>query len=226
MSKHPILPILLVCLSIAAAAPADDWSFAIGAGPFTFGKFAEKSQIAGTPGSTTSTIKTSLSAGTRAGGFVDIERGFSERFAIRLEGSFTRAPLTVKTGSGGSGVEVGTGDIAVTSVILPLVFRVNPHGAFRFHIMGGPAFASYDIRRAASAEATNFLFDGSRSRYGIAGGGGIAWWLGPRLAVEGQIVDIVTSSPIERQEFTTATRGVSIPRTQNIQTTVGLRLRF
>ncbi len=226
MTKRLILPLLLLCCSLASGpAVAEDWSIAIGSGPFLFGKFGEKTQIAGTPDST-SNIKTSLSAATRAGGFVDIEHGFSDRFAVRLEGSFTRSPLLVRTGSGQSGVELGTGDISVTSIILPLVFRVNPRGAIRFHVMGGPAFASYNLRRTASAQNSNFLFEGARGRYGISGGAGVAWWLGPHIAVEGQITDIVTSSPITREEFTVATRGVSIPRPQNVHTTVALRYRF
>lgn len=225
MIKGPILPLIVLCCSLAGTSSAGDWSVAVGSGPFLFGQFARKSLIAGTPESTTK-ITTSLSAATRAGGTVDVEHGFSDRFAVRLESSFTKAPLSVKTGSGRGGVELGTGDISVTSVILPLVFRINPRGAFRFHLMGGPAFANYDVRRTASAQASNFLFGGSRGQYGVAGGAGLGWWLGQHIAVEGQIVDIVTSSPIARQEFTVATRGVSIPRPKNVHTTLALRYRF
>jgi hypothetical protein len=225
MTRLQILPLIALGCLFPLSSPAGDWSMAVGSGPFVFGKFAERAQIAGTPESTTR-ITTSLSAATRAGGLIDIEHGFSDRFALRLEGSFTRAPLSVKTGSGRSGVTVGTGEISVTSLILPLVFRINPRGAFRFHIMGGPAFANYDLRRTASGQTSSFLFEGSRGRYGVAGGGGLSWWFGRHFAIEGQITDIVTSSPVAREEFSTATRGVTIPRPQNVHTTLGLRYQF
>jgi len=224
MIKPPILPVFLLCCSLATSLAAEDWSVAIGSGPFLFGKFAQMTLLAGTPESA-SRITTSLSASTRAGGLIDVEHGFSDRFAIRLESSFTKAPLSVKSGSG-SGVEIGTGDISVTTITLPLVFRINPRGAFRFYLMAGPAFANYAIRRAGSAQASDFLFEGSRGRYGITGGAGLGWWFGQHVGIEGQIADIITSSPIAREEFSVATRGVSIPRPQNVHTTLALRYRF
>jgi hypothetical protein len=224
MTRQTILSALLLCSSIAAPIAADDWSVAIGTGPFLFGKFAQKSQIAGTPESTTN-ITTSLSAATRAGGLAEIRYGFSDRFAIALESSFSKAPLSERTGSGHSGVDLETAKISVTTLALPIVFRINPRGAFRFHLMGGPAFANYNLRRTPGAPP-NFLFEGSRGRYGFTGGAGLGWWFGEHIGIEGQIADIITSSPIAREEFSVATRGVSIPRLQNVHTTIALRYRF
>ena len=36
----------------------------------------------------------------------------------------------------------------------PLILRINPHGAFRFHLLGGPAYALYDVHRISAGGVT------------------------------------------------------------------------
>ena len=58
-------------------------------------------------------------------------------------------------------------------------------------------------------------------------GGGVAWWMGQRFALEGEVDDIVTSSPFRRSDFSTSTfGGLKIPKTHNVHSTVGIRYRF
>lgn len=218
---------LLVLLAAAfAAAPgrAQNWSLGVATGPFVFGDFVRRTMPIGNEGgSSTQTLK--LSASTRAGLSVDLERSLNERFAIRAEGTFTRAPLAIK-GSTGSGVPLDAGDINVGTFMLPLVMRINPNGAFRFHVLAGPAYAAYRITRRSNASLTINEFVGTRSRWGAAAGAGLAWHWNDRFAVEGQIADISTSSPFDRNDFPRALGTVKIPRPHNVHTTVGLRVRF
>jgi hypothetical protein len=218
---------LLFLALISLPLTAGDWSLGVASGPFLFGKFAERSQLAGNLEDRT-VLKTSLSAATRAGLEVDLERRLNDYFAIRAQASFTDAPLALKTKSGGtsSGIPLDAGRIRVTTFVVPLVVQINPRGAFRFHILGGPAYASYDIRRTAG-QSSSTLFSGSRGRFGGAAGAGIAWWWSGRFGIEGQILDIVTSSPLDQSEFaTTAAHNVHIPKPQNVHTTLGIRYRF
>ena len=67
---------------------------------------------------------------------------------------------------------------------------------------------------------------GTRGRWGAVGGGGVAWWLGPRFAIEGEADDIVTASPFRRSDFATGLGSLKIPKTHNVHTTVGIRYRF
>jgi hypothetical protein len=53
----------------------------------------------------------------------------------------------------------------------------------------------------------------------------VAWWVSDRFAVEGNISDIVTSSPFDREDFPDVP-GFDIPRPHNVHTTVGVRWRF
>ena len=69
------------------------------------------------------------------------------------------------------------------------------------------------------------LFPGTRNRWGIAAGAGVGWWFSNRIAAEGQVTDIDTASPFEKSDFA-APALVKIPRTHNVHTTLGLRLRF
>jgi hypothetical protein len=112
----------------------------------------------------------------------------------------------------------------VTTASVPIVIRFNQRGTFRFHVMGGPAYAMYDITRVTPAQSTG-AFQGTRSQWGGAAGGGVGWWFSDRFAVEGQIVDIITSSPFHREELG-ASEGIKIPKPQNVHTTVGVRVRF
>lgn len=218
-------------LAIAAAAAvslpaaAQNWSVGVGSGPFVFGDFVKRTMTVSTEsGSSRQTIN--LSAATRAGLSVDLERSLGDRFAIRAEGTFTRAPLTVK-GNGGDGVSLDAGDINVGTFMLPLVVRINPRGSFRFHVLAGPAYAAYRITRRPNASLTISEFVGTRSRWGYAAGAGLGWYWSNRFGVEGQISDISTSSPFERDDFPrSGFATIDIPRPHNVHTTVGLRYRF
>lgn len=202
-------------------AKADNWSIGGATGAFVFGDFYERRLRIGA-GTQTAEIVTTLSAATRAGLAVDLERRFSPRFAIRFEGTFTEAPIGLK-GDDDNFVEIEAGEVRVTTVMIPLVLNINTGGAFRFHVLAGPAYAIYDIERRS---APSTAFDGTRSKFGGAGGVGLALWLSDRFALEGQILDIITSSPFDRSDFPPTTSGLDIPNTQNVHTTLGVRLRF
>ena len=214
---------LVLCAAVSTCVEAQDWSFGAGAGAFVFGTFVKRTLHTQTElGTGTQTTK--LSAQTRAGLSADIERSFAGRWAVRLEGTFTHAPLAVKASGGANTLNAGTMNVA--TAMLPIVFRINPNGTFRFHIMGGPAYAEYHV--SPSSAASNLRpFSGNRGRFGFAAGGGVDWQLTHQFAIEGQITDISTSSPFERSDFpTTSIVTIDIPRTQNVHTTVGIRYRF
>src|SRR5260370_39140804 len=99
MSKtlRALLPFLLLA---TLPATAEDWSVGAGTGPFAFGKFAVRSVRASTGEPGTQVSKLKLTAATRPGLVVDIERTFNDRFALRLQGTFTDSPLAVKPESG------------------------------------------------------------------------------------------------------------------------------
>lgn len=214
-----LFPLLVLC---APSVLAQDWSIGGSTGAFIFGDFYKRTLRIATGGSESAEIVTTLSAATRAGLAVDIERRFNSRFAMRLEGAFTEAPIALK-GDDDDFVEIEAGEVRVTTFMLPLVVNINTGGAFRFHVLAGPAYAIYDIERRGSPSTA---FEGSRSEFGGAGGVGLAWWLSDRFALEAQVLDIITSSPFDRSDFPATTRGLDIPNTQNIHTTLGARLRF
>jgi hypothetical protein len=217
--------LLLLVLCIATPAEAQNWSVGVGSGPFVFGHFVRRTTRVATPeGSATQTV--TLSAATRAGLSVDIERSFSDRFAVRLEGSFTRAPLAVKGDDRqDDAVDIPAGDIDVATVMLPLVLRINPRGTFRFHIMGGPAAAAYTIRTRTNAAGSIPIFRGTRTEFGGAFGGGMAWQWSERFAIEGTIIDINTSSPFRKDEIG-GLGSVEIERPDNLHSILGIRYRF
>lgn len=217
--------LLLLLLCIAAPAEAQNWSVGVGSGPFVFGHFVRRTARVATPeGSATQT--STLSAATRAGLAVDIERSFGERFAVRLEGAFTRAPLAVKGDERqDDAVEISAGDIDVATLMLPLVVRINPRGTFRFHVMGGPAAAAYTIRTRPNAAGSIPVFRGTRTEWGAALGAGMAWQWNERFAVEGSIVDVNTASPFRKDEMG-GLGSVEIERPDNLHSTVGIRYRF
>ena len=136
------------------------------------------------------------------------------------------APLAIK-GSSSAGVALDAGKINVGTFTTPLVIRLNPRGTFRFHIMGGPSYALYNITRRFNSSSTLSPFTGTRARWGAALGGGLDWQWSPRFAVEGQIADVSTTSPFKRSEFGGGPGAhVQIPRTRNVHTTIGLRYKF
>jgi hypothetical protein len=215
--------ILALCAFGVPTLRAQNWSFGAGTGPFVFGDFVRRTLLTGNEGASGQQT-TRLSASTRPGLSVDIERSLGDRFAIRLEGTFAHAPLAVKGSS--SGVELGAAKINVGTFTTPLVLRLNPRGTFRFHVMGGPAYAIYDISRRSNSTSSLSPFTGSRARWGAVLGGGLDWQWSRRFAIEGQIADITTTSPFKRSEFTTGLAHVQIQRTRNVHTTVGFRYRF
>lgn len=222
--KKPLV-LLAACAFIVAPLQAQNWSFGAGTGPFVFGDFVRRTLQTGNEGAGGQQT-TRLSASTRPGLALDLERNLGgDRFAIRLEGTFTHAPLAVK-GSGSGGVALDAGKINVTTFTTPLIIRLNPRGTFRFHVMGGPAYAFYNIRRRPNAAATLSPFTGTRARWGAVLGGGLDWQWSPRFALEGQISDISTTSPFKRSEFASGLSRVQVPRTRNVHTTVGLRYKF
>ncbi|HVS30132.1 MAG TPA: hypothetical protein VMS98_01640 [Thermoanaerobaculia bacterium] len=215
----------LLALFLLSPLPtqAQDWSVGVGSGPFVFGDFVRRTmQLATEEGSATQTL--TLSAATRAGLGVDIERRLSGRFAIRAEGTFTRAPLVIK-GNDGDGVSLQAGDIDIATFSLPLVIAINRGGSFRFHVRGGPAYAAYRVHRRQNAPGTIGLFDGTRGEWGLAFGGGVAWQWTDYFAIEGGISDVATASPFERSDFS-GFGAIELPRPHNVHTTIGIRYRF
>jgi len=202
---------------------ADGWSIGVGTGPFVFGKYVERKLPIITPGGGiqgTSTI--SLSAATRAGVSVDLQRDLTPALALGLDVAYAKAPLAAKIRSNNAEISSDDGDLAITTVALPLVWRINRSGAFRFHMGAGPAYAIYHRRQFVTLTPNNY----TRERFGAMGEAGVAWQWTPRFAVEGNVSDVVTSSPFERSDFGAAQSGLSIPRPHNVHTTVGLRYRF
>lgn len=219
------LLVFAACAFVVAPLRAQNWSFGAGTGPFVFGDFVRRTLQTGNEGAGGQQT-TRLSAKTRPGFVADLERNLGgDRFAIRLEATFTHAPLAVK-GSSSGGVALDAGKINVGTFTTPLVIRLNPRGTFRFHIMGGPAYALYNITRRSNSSSTLSPFTGTRARWGAALGGGLDWQWSPRFAVEGQIADVSTTSPFKRSEFAGGLAHIQIPRTRNVHTTVGLRYKF
>jgi hypothetical protein len=218
---------LAITLLIATSSSAfcEGSSLGVATGPFVFGRFAERTVTLNTE-TGMGTTKTRLSAATRAGAVVDIERDLTDRFAVRLEGTWTRAPLRIKAASGSQGLTIDAGRISATAISAPFIFRINPRGAFRFELLAGPAYALYDVHRRAGGGVSAPLFEGTRGRWGGVAGAGAAWWWSRSLAVEGRVQDIVTSSPFRRTDITPSGQGVHIPKPQNGHTTIGIRYRF
>ena len=219
--KLTMAALLLATLPLSAQS----WSIGAGTGAFVFGDFAErKMRGPGSPDQPSVTVTSKLTAATRAGLAVDIQRELADRWAIRAEAAFTRSPLSIED-SGGPQFSVSAGDLDVTTFMTPLVFRINRNGALRFHILFGPAYAVYRPSGTENADASIQVFEGSRSEWGGAAGFGAAWHLSDRFAVEGEITDIVTASPFHRDDFPD-TPGLKIPKPHNVHTKVGVRYRF
>jgi hypothetical protein len=214
------LTITLLALACTLPAAAQDWSLGVRTGPFVFGDFLER-RLRPASGESEEPTTLTLSAATRAGLSVDIEHGFAPRWAVRLEGTFTRAPLTIEDASQ-EGTDIRAGDLDVTTFTLPLVFRINPRGSFRFHLYGGPAYAIYKFEAP-----TNRLGVGTttRSEWGLIAGGGLTWQIRESFGIEGSIADIVTTSPFDEGGIPDAP-GFDVPRPHNVHTTVGIRYRF
>lgn len=215
--------VVAACL-LALPAGAQQWSIGVGSGAFVFGDFVERRLRPASGAGSAGTVTMVLTAETSAGLAVDIERQFAPRWAVRLEGAFTSSNLAVGEQGDSDSVTIDAGEMDVITVAVPLVFRINPRGAFRFHIMGGPAYASYRIGGRSNVSGIVPIAE-TRSEWGIVGGGGVAWWVSDRFAIEGNITDIATSSPFDREDFPDVP-GFNIPKPHNVHTTVGARWRF
>lgn len=220
--KKILLPLLFL-LTFTSRLAAQNWSVGVHTGPFVFGDLVERTFRLGNEGPSGEAETTVLTAATRPGLGVDFERNFGSRWAIRFEGAFTRSPLAVGS-TDDEQFEIEAGQLDVATFMAPIVFRINRNGSLRFHLMAGPAYAAYRIERER-ANTTIPVFEGTRAEWGLAVGGGVAWHLSERLAVEGNLVDIATKSPFREEDFLTP-RGLDIPETHNVHTTVGLRYRF
>ena len=224
--NKPLLA-LTVCAFVAVSAEAESWSFGIATGPFVFGEFVRRT-LQTTTETGTGEQTTRLSAKTRPGLSVDLEYGFAPRWAVRAEGTFTHAPLAVKGSSDSGSVSLDAGTMNVGTATVPLVFRINPNGTFRFHLLGGPAYAVYHVATRRNAGSTLRPFAATRGRWGAALGGGMSWNWTEHFAVEGEINDTATASSFSRSDFPAGPGlvRIKIPRTHNVHTTVGLRYRF
>lgn len=218
------LTALLLAISIAPALDAQQWSVSAGSGPFVFGHFAERTVTIVT-GGTPNTTRSRLSAATRAGATADIERNFGRWVSVRLQSSWTRAPVSIKSSSR-EGITIDAGEINVTTFALPVIVHINRRAAIRFHIKAGPAYALYNARSRTNTGSAAPLFEGTRGRWGLVAGLGAAWWLSNRTAVEWQVGDIVTESPLYVSDIASSPRGVRIMRPHNGHTTIGVRYRF
>ena len=105
------------------------------------------------------------------------------------------------------------------------LYRINPRGAFRFHVQAGPALALYHIDSGENAAGAEPAFEGTRQEWGVTFGGGVAWWMSDRFAIEGALTDTITTSPIDRADLPDVP-GFEIPKPHNVHTTVGLRWKF
>lgn len=220
-----LLPALLFSALTAFPIYAQEWSVGVRTGAFVFGDFVERRLRAGNeePGEVHLVV---LSAATRPGLAVDLERALSDRWAVRAQGTFTRSPLSIQgDDDNDDGFELDAGELDVATFAVPIVFRINTGGSFRFHLMAGPAYAAYRIEAPENAPNTVPVFEGTRSAWGAMAGAGVAWMLSDRFAVEGAISDVVTSSPFDREDFADVP-GIDILRPHNVHTTVGLRWRF
>jgi hypothetical protein len=215
-------------MSFAPPVHADGWSLGAGTGPFIFGKFAERTQGIRNE-ENTAVLHSTLSAATRPGASADLNLDLARRVSLRADVTWTRAPLRLES-RGGSGVTLTAGDVHVTSLAVPLVFHLITGGAFELSLLGGPAAAHYQLHRSAQAPTSLPLFTSGRTRLGGMAGASLAWWLSRRFAIEGQLTDTVTASPFRRENIASSSgltaASVSIPKTENVHTTVGIRYRF
>jgi hypothetical protein len=69
------------------------------------------------------------------------------------------------------------------------------------------------------------VLEGTQQEWGVAYGGGVGWWMSDRFAIEGNLTDITTTSPFDREGFPNS-QNVDIPRTHNVHTTIGVRWVF
>lgn len=224
------LPLMLVriflLLLFAIPCSAQHWGVTFGSGPFIFGSFAEsRSRISN--GLETKVIEHVLSASTTAGAVAGVERFYNDRVSLRAEVSFTKAPIAVKSsGDEEDSVSVGVGDMSVSAFVIPVTFRFNRRGTLRPFISAGPAAVAYDVEPSTSTRSVP-LFRGTRVRAGAAASAGAEWWISNRWIIRGEVIDIVTQSPLKESDLSgaqTLQSEITIPH--NLHTTIGVAYRF
>jgi hypothetical protein len=221
--RKTLLSLPLV-LAVAMPAAAQQWSVGGGVGPFVFGKFATRTSALGTEQGTGTSTTSRLSAATRPGVAADVGRDFGRWLGVQFGASWTYAPLQLKA-SGSNAVTFEAGHIGVTTFSAPLVVHLN-RGSFRFHLMGGPAYALYHGYRRTGGGGSDALFTGTRGRLGGIAGGGVTWRISNRFGFEGEVSDTITASPFHVEDIAPTAQGVRISRPQNVHTTVGVRYYF
>lgn len=210
-------------------AHGGDWRVGVASGPFIFGDFAERTSRI-TNGVDTIRVTSSLSAETRAGVAVDLERSFNDRFSLRLDATFTRAPLAIKTESNDDddpdedGVSLTVGEMDATTLALTFAWRFNRGGRIRPYLFAGPAWVLYDFDRNEKTGAIP-IFEGTRERAAIVAGGGAEWWISDRFALRGELSDTYSEAPLEESDFS-GVRSVEIEEPHHVHTTVGVKYRF
>ena len=217
--------LLVLAIPVAVSARAENWSVGAEAGPFIFGHFVERS-VTLNNGTSSATTRTVLSAETRVGIGGDIQHDFDRRFAIGLEGTWVHAPLRIKSSSGDQGTSFDAGTMNLTTLVVPFVIRINPNGAVRFHVAGGPAYAFYNLHRRAGSGTSLSFFEGTRGQWGGAGAVGAEWWWRRNFGLQWQAQYIITSSPFRADDFGAAAQGIHIPKPRNGHTAIGIRYRF
>ena len=218
------LLILAFAITFSVPLTAQQWAFGIGTGPFVFGDFSRRDSTISNDESTVH-VHTSISAGTRAGLIVDGERLLNDRLSLRLSGTATRAPLSIRTKSGkDDGVSLDIGHLSVTTVALAVVFRFNSGGSFRPYLLAGPAWARYSMHDAP--EGAEPLFTGTRTRPGAEAGGGLEWWWRRNIGVRGELTDLLTGSPLRRSDFNNPPPSLELRKPHNVHTSAALVVRF
>lgn len=222
--------VFLILLLAAVPSQAQEWSLGVATGPFVFGDFAEH-EAAIAVGDHQEKVRTTLSADTRPGLLIDVERNWNDRFSVRLESTAARAPMSAKSLSSdddpsGEGVSLEVGTMDVLTFALAAVWRFNRDGAFRPYLLAGPAFALYRMDEDEDSGAEP-LYRGTRGEAGVIGGAGLEWWWRPRVGVKVELADIFTRSPLRRGDFAGGPSSrLEIESPHNVHTSVGVRYRF
>lgn len=221
-------PLLLLAFFFAGVtdARAQDWGVGFSSGPFVFGDFAERSSriVDGTGNSVD--VTSSLSAATRAGGMGHVERFFNDRFSMRLDATFTHAPLAISTEAGDNDpVSLEVGEMDVVTVALTGALRFNRGGRLRPFVLAGPAYVVYNVEADEDAGAIP-LFTGSRNRFAVVAGLGVEWWWSDRFAIRAEASDTYSEPPLEKSDFGPSGERIEIERPHHVHTTLGFTYRF
>jgi hypothetical protein len=211
--------ILLALLLFAAPLSAGDWSLAVGSGPFVFGNLAERRATLSN-GDEHITVRSSISAATRAGVSAEVERAVNKRFSTRLGATLTRSPLSVKSKSSNDdpssdGVTLDVGDLNVMTIAAVAVMHFNQGGSLRPYLLAGPAYGLYNMEE----DETDPLFTGTRGRLGGVAGAGVEWWFRKNFGVRAEFSDIYTRQVLKRDDFSgTSSQTLELENLHNVHT--------